>query len=119
MKPTPVIGQTLYSVNVGNAARNVAQKATPIIVRSVGRKYFSCSTEMAPHHEIQFHLDTWGEKTEFCVNRQLYASEQEWQDEKAAETLYRDIKRAFDSYRNTHSLTTLRAVWELVKPTIP
>lgn len=50
-KPTPQVGQTLYSLNIGNAARNCEQKLKPVIVRKVGRKYFECSTKWLDERE--------------------------------------------------------------------
>ena len=46
MKTKPVVGQVLYSLNVGNAARNCGQVLTPVTVVSVGRKYFKVKKDV-------------------------------------------------------------------------
>lgn len=115
MKSIPIIGQTLYSLNVGNMARNREQELTPVIVRSVGRKYFTTSTEEAPHHEKNYHLENWREKTEYSANSELYESRQEWENKKERDILWKGLRVIFDVYTpNAYSLETLREVKKLL-----
>jgi hypothetical protein len=101
MKPTPTIGQTLYSLNVGNAARRVPQTLTPVIVTKVGRKYFTTGEGW---QATQYHIGDWREKTDFSPNSHLYASEQEYADEKESDELCRRIGKAFEYGRNAKAL---------------
>ena len=90
-KPTPVVGQTLYSLNVGNSARNTLQALKAVIVRRVGRKYFACSAEgmEAEWHWTEYYLDTWREHNAggYGANSELYSNEQEWLDEGEAQRI--------------------------------
>lgn len=113
MKP-PTVGQRLFSLNVGNYARNTEQKLTPVIVSKVGRKYFTCKREDY-HLETQYHLEDWREKTEYCVNSALYESEQAWEDEKEAAQLCKQIHQAFEYGRNPNlPVSTLRQIAALL-----
>lgn len=116
MKRKPQIGETLYSLNVGNAMRRgCEQKLTPMIVDSVGRKYFALKY---PDWNItvEFHIDTWRQKTEYCEDHKLYETEQEWLDEKEAETICRAIRNSFEYGHNVKklSLTDLRKINEII-----
>jgi hypothetical protein len=103
MREKPEVGQTLYSLNVGNAARGCEQKLTPVIVAKVGRKYFTCSEEDS-WFEAQYHLDSWRQKTDYCASSQLYTSIKEWEDERDAAVICRKIVDAFQYGKNHLSL---------------
>jgi hypothetical protein len=116
MKPIPQVGQTLYSLNVGNMARNVKQELTPVIVRKVGRKYFDCSSERSPNYVKRYHLDSWKEKTEYSVDSMLYADPQEWSDEKEAGDITSMVRKTFDSRTGTAvPLAKLRQIRDILK----
>lgn len=107
MKRKPIVGETLYSLNVGNAtSRYQPQKLTPMVVSTVGKKYFVLKS---PHgKETQFHIDTWKQKTEYSVDHKLYEKEQEWLDE----TEKRDICRIIgDSFQNGNNNKNLSLEW--------
>lgn len=111
--PKPVVGQTVWSLNVGNAARNRKQELTPLIVRGVGRKYFTCSHEQSPNHLITFHLDTWREKTNYSADHSLYTNPQDWEDEREYSEISNLIRKAFDMWGGKRfTLTQLRAAKE-------
>ncbi len=115
MKRKPILGETLYSLNIGNAFRHgVKQKLTPMVVVSVGRKYFSLKYE--DYIPIEFHIDTWRQKTEFCENHKLYESEQEWLDEKESDEIAQKIWKTFEYGRNTKNipLPDLRTINEII-----
>ena len=115
MKPIPQVGQTLYSLNVGNMARGVEQVLTPTIVRKVGRKYFDCSSEQSSRYVKRYHLDSWKEKTEFSVDSVLYADPQEWYDEKESVEITRMIRKTFDSWTGTAvPLTKLHQIRDIL-----
>lgn len=116
----PKVGQILYSLNVGNAARHCKQKLTKVIVTKVGRKYFSCKDAGYADNrgrETQYHLSNWREKTEYCIDSALYVSRREWEDEKEAIAICHMIgQEAFRYGRNKFSLSleTLREIKRLI-----
>lgn len=116
-KPIPKVGQTLYSLNVGNAARRTEQKLTPVIVRKVGRKYFECSPEDWSENKTVYHLDNWQEKTEGVEDSCLYQTEQEWLDEQETVRIYAVIRNKFETYGRaaTLSLDKLRRIKEIIE----
>jgi hypothetical protein len=78
----PELGQILYSLNIGNAARHREQKLTPVEVVKVGRKYFSCRP-FGPNYkwaETQYYLENWQEKTEYSANSCLYESQKAFEE---------------------------------------
>ena len=94
MKRKPIVGETLFSLNIGNAARRgTPQILTPVIVTKVGNKYFFAGR--TANFQRQYHLDTWLEKSDFCADSKLYASEQEWEDEKEQAELCNTIEGWF------------------------
>lgn len=111
--PKPVVGQTVWSLKVGNAARNRKQELTPLIVRSVGKKYFKCSPEVWPNNLVTFHLDTWREKTNYSADHELYANPQDWEDKRECNEISSLIGKAFNMWSTTRfTLTQLRAAKE-------
>lgn len=119
MKPNPIVGQTLYSLNIGNAARRTEQKLTPVVVLKVGRKYFTTAQEHhrdSPYTHTEYHLGTWREKTQYCENSKLYSTEQEYLDEKEGSELCRKISDSFQYGQNKRGLPLhdLRAISSLL-----
>lgn len=120
MKRKPVVGETLYSLNVGNAARNCPQVLTPMVVKHVGRKYFTCGRPGASDYwDVQFHLEDWREKTEYSSNHALYESEQAFEEEKEAGKLFEEIKKTFGCYRRPEHITLdrLKRIMEILQET--
>ena len=103
----PKIGQRLYSLNVGNRARNTTQQLTPVVVVTVGRKYFTTlpvgKTDL--FFEDRYHIDTWAEKTDTCTNSVLYLTEQSWADEQESRQLCVQISKAFMYGKNQHNVS--------------
>lgn len=118
MKRKPILGETLYALNVGNAAgRGVPQTLKPVIVSKIGRKYFTCGPEGARFPE-EYHIDTWREKTEFCVNHHLYETEQEWLDEKEFSETVSEIRAMFNAYNKPPlTLESLRKIKSVITTT--
>ena len=115
-KPKPIVGQTLFSINVGNASRNKPATLTPVIVQKVGRKYFTVNhPDYPPHMGTEHHLDTWRQHTQYCADAYLYASEQEYKDEKDRERIVKEIRRLFEygGATNRLSLDQLRQIWAM------
>lgn len=110
----PTVGQILYSLNVGNAARNREQKLTKVTVSKVGSKYFTCETENG--FDTKYNIDTWGEISDCIAGSCLYETEQEYLDEKLSNELFRVIKDAFSGYTNSiFSLAQLHRINEIIK----
>jgi len=114
----PAVGQNVFSLNIGNDARNREQELTPMVITKVGRKYF---TAQRPDDTIgysgkQYHLDTWIEKTEFCANSRIFVTEQEWLDEQEINQINEEMKNLF-SYRSTQplSLAALHAIQKIIE----
>ena len=115
----PVVGQTLYSLNVGNAARNCETKLTPVVVTKVGRKYFYTHDESRgdTFGHMTYNVVDWREKTNYSAHSKLYESKQTWLDEREAHKLCRKVHEAFEYGHNRKnlSLETLRAIDKLIK----
>lgn len=108
----PIVGETLYSLNVGNAARDSEQVLTPVKVKSVGRRYFTVIGKYG--WEKKYYLDTWGEVSDYRADSCLYETEKEWKDEKEATDLHRKIKEHF-VYKKRLSLEQLRAINKIME----
>jgi hypothetical protein len=116
MKRKPILGEILYSLNVGNAFRHgVEQKLTPMIVHSVGRKYFALK-HLDWNSFVEFHIDTWRQKTQYCEDHKLYETEQDWLNEKEERQISQKIWKTFEYGRNTKnlSLQDLRIINEIL-----
>jgi len=119
MREKPVVGQRLFSLNIGNAARNCEQMLTEVEVIKVGRKYFTClrAGDDRGWSDESYHLDTWDEKTDYSAHSCLYLSEQEFNDEKEADAICKLLKDAFDCGCNRWNipLPELRQIWGIAK----
>jgi hypothetical protein len=110
-KPNPVVGQTLYSLNVCNAARNREQVLAPVIVTKVGRKYFTAQPEGKSYGARDYHLGSWRQKTEYSPDSELYADPKEWEDEKTAYDITGRIRQEFSHYsKPSQTLDQLRRI---------
>ena len=109
----PEVGETLFSLNVGNAARNCPQVLTPVVVTKVGRKYFTVGEGWQAK---QYRLSDWGQQSEYIADSALYESEQEWEDEKETRVLAGVVSEAFKHGRNTKGLplAALRKIHAIV-----
>lgn len=95
MKRKPIVGETLYDLNTGNAARNCEQKLTPVVVSMVGRKFFQCHPPGKEWDKTSYHIETWREKTNYSSRHALYESKQEWDDRKEAAEIYARLRIVF------------------------
>lgn len=119
-KEKPIVGQVLYSLNIGNAAgRGQEQKLTKVYVTKVGRKYFSCGgkAEYSDWNQ-KYYISDWGEKTIYCEDSRLYETEQEYYDEKETKNICRKIRDAFEygDNRNNIILESLREILRIIEP---
>lgn len=118
MRNKPTVGQQVFILNVGNAARHKPQVLTPATVTKVGRKYFTALENHfagSPHMATQYHLDTWREKSEYSANSKVYESPQEWADEREAAAIGCMLNDRFGSLPRTKlSLKSLRAIKAII-----
>lgn len=115
----PEVGQIVWSLNVGNAAKNKAeQKLTPYKVIMVGRKYFKIRKEGddCGYSDTLFHLDGWREKTDYLPSHQLFISEQQYFDEKEKHEICELISSSFSTRGDglKFSLEKLRKIREIL-----
>lgn len=112
MKRKPIKGEILYDLNVGNAARGTGQALKPVIVKSVGRKYFTCElVEGSWRNPTQYQIESWRENTKYSEGHRLYESIQEWEDEKEVRSLRAEFRKLFDYFGKCDiSLKKLRAM---------
>lgn len=111
-KRKPILGETLFSLNVGNAAgRGIEQKLTPVIVTSVGRKYFSCSISANHWHTTKYHINDWRECTEYIASSALYETETEYMEEKERGSLLDALRQKFNQWgESSLTLDQLRRI---------
>ena len=109
----PEVGETLFSLNIGNAARNREQVLTPVVVAKVGRKYFTVGEGFK---EAKYRLSDWRQVTDYSPDSCLYESEQEWEDETLSRVLAGAIGEAFKYGRNIRALPleSLRQIYSIV-----
>jgi len=103
------LGQTLYSLNVGNAARHRTQELTPVIVTHIGRKYFTCKKAGSSYAKFYF-LDDWSEKSEFLATSKLYETPEEWEGDKLKTEIIGKIRKAFEYGGSRFALEQLKKV---------
>lgn len=121
MKTKPVVGQTLFCVKYGYRKTDEIE-TFPIIVVSVGRKYFMASKSgQADRTAVQFELSQWSEVTDFSPRYHLYPDEQHYRDEQEHDRLYEEIRVAFQYHHasNDVPLSVMRQIGELVRQHIP
>lgn len=80
----PEVGQTLYSLAIGHAARRNGCEITPVTVMKIGRKYFYAARESWKDSErmwTKYNLSDWREVTEYSANSYLYSSMEEYEND--------------------------------------
>jgi hypothetical protein len=119
MKDNPMVGQKLYSLPAGNAARGVKRKLKPVTVSKVGRKYFYCDHFKDDPFPTRYYLDTWKQESGgFSPTSFLYASEAEYEEEKEAFAIAGTLCKSFEYGQNrlNVSFTDLRKIADILKP---
>ena len=116
MKRKPIKGEILYDLNIGNAtSRWREQVLTPVVVTSVGNKYFKCSPDGRSSLETTYYIENWKQKTDYCQDHKLYENPQDWYDEKESTEIYNKLREIFVyNYKNNIPLETLRAIKSLL-----
>jgi len=114
-KRTPILGETLFSLNVGNAARRTPQELTPVKVVKIGHRYFTCATEDKYKNETIYLLDSWREKTDYSPISQLYDTREEWQDQVEATKIKSELREVFGSLCDKNvPIDSLRKIREIL-----
>ena len=115
MKTRPEVGQILYSLNIGNAARNAEQKLTEVEVVSIGRKYFTVKRSNFGL-EAKYHLDDWAEKTDYSPTSRLYESKIDYEDDRESKEICKMLSSCFEYGRNRKDLSIedLRKIREII-----
>ena len=110
----PKVGDIIYSLNVGNAARNREQKLTPVTVSKVGRKYFYIKVGW---RMMKYCLDSWSESCDYSVTTKLYKTEQQWLDESEIGKTCKFIYESFEWSKNKSnlSLDALREIRRIIE----
>ena len=101
----PKVGDILYSLNIGNAARHRKQELKPVEVKKVGRKYFTVGDEGKGWWEQQYYIENWRTKTEYSPDSRLYGTVREYEDEKETYRICKKLKDCFQYGRNNLSLS--------------
>jgi hypothetical protein len=117
-RENPVVGQILYSLNVGSAARNCPQMLGPVRVISVGRKYFTVLKDgCSDWCKTKYYLEDWREVSDYTPDTRLYVSEKEYDDDKLHNEMASMIMQAFNRQcnMNTYSLEDLAAICSILK----
>lgn len=115
----PRVGDRLFRLNVGNAARRGGQKLTPVVVVKVGTKFFSVSPDefadrTSSHMWTEFKLADWREKTNYTPNHALYRTEQEWLDEQEFHRTWTTLRETFASYGSPKTALSLGQLRRIV-----
>ncbi len=113
----PEVGQQLFSLNVGNDARNKKQELTPVVVIKVGRKYFY--TCLRGHEDCEwmhkkYHIKGWGQASECSQTSQIYKSAEDWNNKKRRDDLDRIISEKFRYGAREVSLSQLERVFAII-----
>ena len=110
----------MFSLNIGNNARRVPQVLKPATVSKVGRKYFSVRLDGPYPAEREYHIEDWRERTEYSAGTKLYASEQEYADEKEMAVIWGQLRHVFSTYNATgFDLPRLRKIIAIVREVLP
>jgi len=113
-------GQQVFSLNIGNNARHVPQVLKPATVSKVGRKYFSVTLDGPYPMEREYHIENWRERTEYSAGTSLYASEQEYADEKEMAVIWGQLRDVFSTYTPSGvDLPRLRKIIAIVREVQP
>jgi len=121
MKDKPVVGQKMFTLNIGNRARNCEQKLTEVVVTKVGRLYFTVKKDLDSYCEEQFHLSDWKQKTSCSRDHEIFATENEWEDMKKSKDICGHIRMYFKYGDNSKNLSIsqlerIKAILDEVTP---
>lgn len=91
----PIVGKTLFIVDVGNRARYGGKRECT--VTKVGRKYFY--VEIDSYFEVQFYIKTWAQKNNSIADFAVYENKEEWEAEKKLDKYSQKLRQYFDGFQ--------------------
>lgn len=97
MKRKPIKGETLYLRNVNRHSHADCDPPKPVIVDSVGRKYFTIG-------RLKFNIETWRETT-LPGYYYLYETLEEWQQRVEFDKLWGELTGIMRNYIPSTSFT--------------
>lgn len=104
------IGDELYLVDSGNRARHRGRR--PCQVMKVGREYFTVA--FGNHGKVQFHLDSWRQKTDYLPDYTLYKTQQAYEDEVLFERLRCRLRQEVEKRTPSFTLEQLRQAMDIL-----
>jgi hypothetical protein len=126
-RPIPTKRQALYDYDTSRAAHNQQKSRdpraalTPVMVTSVGRKYFSCTVQGFPigkTHTTLYNLSDWSQCTDTVPTHQLFVSPDDYANLIEERTIWRTLREVFSCGGiNTRRipLANLREILRLVQ----
>ena len=78
------VGQKIWTLNVGNSARNCKQELTEREVTKVGRKYFYVDSG---YRDLKFNIEDLREVTEYTSDYAVYLDKSDYEREKTIDYL--------------------------------
>ena len=118
------VGQTVWIMLTGNATRGKHgdELIEEWVINKIGRKYITASKKTGYSKEVVFednkcigYNGRFVEKTNYCVDYIMYATEQEVRDEMEMNRIYREIQLFFDRFnKNKLTLEQLRSIKKII-----
>lgn len=72
------VGQVIWTLNVGNAARRCGQELTERVITKVGRKYFYIEVF---RRKVKFEIETLEECSDYTSDYKVYINKQDYFNE--------------------------------------
>lgn len=110
------VGQTVYRLNINNAARNRKQELTEVKVTNIGRKYFTVKAEghyLETKHYLEDGIENAGQ---YSPTSRIYIDPKDWEKDKCVRELNRKFSKAFSFSRSQFSYDQLIQVNEILFP---
>ncbi len=96
MRTKPKVGQIVFSLNVGNAARNQPSVLTPMTVTFVGRKYFTVKEDgNGSWAETKHLIENWRQVTNHSCDSVLFESRKEYEEVSEARQICERLNALF------------------------
>jgi len=114
----PNVGDKLYSLNIGNAARHCEQVLTEVIVKKVGRKYFIAGIADTSYADRKYLIDSWYQENDgYIADSLLYETKEEYETECETRVICQKISKIFEYGKNTKSLSLkkLRDIIQIIE----
>ncbi len=110
-KEKPKVGQVLYMI--GGMPNSRSSELIPVTVASVGRKYFTAGEP--ERRAIEFHIDTWSERTRTNYPHILYPDDKEYYDTVETDRLWSEFRKVFSRWNSPNiGLDDLRRIKQII-----